>query len=206
VQRDQRNSINRDMASLFDKVQAQAFRSDVRRGTKRSLDWFREKVTLMTSVNRKRLLSDEALKQVNTPLIGRMFMYFYDPKHKKTLPFYDKFPLIIMVDKAPDGFYGINLHYLEPRLRAKFFDKLLEYSNNEKYDKTTRLKLSYDLLKNATKLSAFKPCYKRYLTKHIKSRISEVASSEWEVALFLPTEQFKKSGKDKVWKNSASQF
>ena len=194
------------MASLFDKFQAQAFRSDVRRGTKRSLDWFREKVTAMTQVSRQKLLTDDALKQVNAPLVGRMFMYFYDPKHKKTLPFYDKFPLIIMVDKAPGGFYGLNLHYLNPRLRAKFFDKLLEYSNNNKYDKTTRLKLSYQLLKGASKLSAFKPCYKRYLTKHIKSQISEVSASEWEIAIFLPTEQFQKSSKDSIWKNSELQI
>ena len=91
-------------------------------------------------------------------------------------------------------------------MRAKFFDKLLEYSNNKKYDKTTRLKLSYDLLKNAAKLSAFKPCYKRYLNKHVKSQISEVNASEWEIALFLPTEQFKKSGKDNIWKNSRSKI
>jgi hypothetical protein len=192
------------MASLFDKLQAQAFRSGVKSHTKKSLNWFRDRVTAMTSVNRNKLLSDSALNTVNTPLIGRMFMYFYDPKHKKTLPFYDRFPLIIMVDKAPGGFYGLNLHYLEPKLRARFFDKLLEYSNNDKYDKSTRLKMSYDLLKGATKLKAFKPCYKHYLTKHIKSKISEVPASEWEVAIFLPTEQFKKNSKDAVWKNSKS--
>ena len=134
------------MASLFDNLQAQAFRADIKRGTKSSIAWFRKKVADMTKISRTKLLNDEAVKQVSTPLVGRMFMYFYDPKYKKTLPYYDRFPLIIMVKKAPGGFYGINLHYLPPVLRAKFFDKLLDYSNNNKYNKSTRFKMSYDIL------------------------------------------------------------
>ena len=194
------------MASLFDNLQAQAFRADIKRGTKSSIAWFRKKVADMTKISRTKLLNDEAVKQVSTPLVGRMFMYFYDPKYRKTLPYYDRFPLIIMVKKAPGGFYGINLHYLPPVLRAKFFDKLLDYSNNNKYNKSTRFKMSYDLLNKTSKLSAFKPCYKKYLTKHIKSRISEISASEWEIAIFLPTEQFVKKGKNSIWKDSRSKI
>jgi hypothetical protein len=194
------------MASLFDNLQAQAFRADIKRGTKSSIAWFRKKVADMTKISRTKLLNDEAVKQVSTPLVGRMFMYFYDPKYKKTLPYYDRFPLIIMVKKAPGGFYGINLHYLPPVLRAKFFDKLLDYSNNNKYNKSTRFKMSYDLLNKTSKLSAFKPCYKKYLTKHIKSRISEISATEWEIAIFLPTEQFVKKGKNSIWKDSRSKI
>ena len=194
------------MASLFDNLQAQAFRADIKRGTKSSIAWFRKKVADMTKISRTKLLNDEAVKQVSTPLVGRMFMYFYDPKYKKILPYYDRFPLIIMVKKAPGGFYGINLHYLPPVLRAKFFDKLLDYSNNNKYNKSTRFKMSYDLLNKTSKLSAFKPCYKKYLTKHIKSRISEISATEWEIAIFLPTEQFIKKGKNSIWKDSRSKI
>ena len=194
------------MASLFDNLQAQAFRADIKRGTKSSIAWFRKKVADMTRISRTKLLNDEAVKQVSTPLVGRMFMYFYDPKYKKTLPYYDRFPLIIMVKKAPGGFYGINLHYLPPVLRAKFFDKLLDYSNNNKYNKSTLFKMSYDLLNKTSKLSAFKPCYKKYLTKHIKSRISEISATEWEIAIFLPTEQFVKKGKNSIWKDSRSKI
>lgn len=192
------------MASLFDQLNKQSTKSGIQKGTKKSLEWFKDRLAAITQVNRKSILNDDSLKSVSAPLVGRMFMYFYDPKHKKTLPYYDRFPLVIMVDKAPGGFYGLNLHYLEPRLRARFFDKLLEYSNNNKYDKTTRLKMSYELLTASSKMAAFKPCYKRYLTTHIRSKIAEVPASEWEIALFLPTEQFKKSSNSSVWKNSKS--
>jgi hypothetical protein len=190
--------------SFINKVKKEASAAGIKNNTKKSLKWFREKLRYMTGLSRTKVLKDEALKKINTPLVGRMFMYFYDPKYKKTLPFYDRFPLIIMVDKAPGGFYGLNLHYLDPITRAAFFDKLLSYTNNKKYDKTTKLRLSYDLLKGMSKLKAFAPCFKHYLTSNIKSQITEVPASEWEVAIFLPTEQFVKSDKAGVWKNSKS--
>lgn len=189
--------------SYFDKIQSAAFRSGVKPRTQESLNWFRTSLkNIVKRVNREQLLKDSNLNKVNKPLPGRMFMYFYDPKTKETLPYYDKFPLIIMVERAPKGFYGLNLHYISPKLRAKFFDKLLEYKNNEKYDSSTRLKLTYKFLKSASKLKEFKPCFKRYLTSNITSRISEVPSTEWEAALFLPTEQFVKNSKSSVWKSS----
>ncbi len=190
--------------SYFDQVKKEASAAGIKNNTKKSMKWFREKLIYMTDISRSKILKDSALQKANTPLVGRMFMYFYDPKHKKTLPFYDRFPLILMVDKAPGGFYGLNLHYLDPILRAAFFDRLLEFTNNKKYDKTTRLRLSYDMLKAASKLKEFEPCFKHYLTSNIKSQITEVPASEWEVAIFLPTEQFTKSSKANVWKNSKS--
>ena len=65
-------------------------------------------------------------------------MYFYDPKTKDTLPYYDRFPLTIMVGPAPKGFYGLNLHYLPLDIRARFLDSLLDTINNKRYDETTQ--------------------------------------------------------------------
>ena len=105
--------------SHFDKLQADAFRSGVQPRTEESLKWFKKRLSSITTINRNKILKDENLIKVNRPLTGRMFMYFYDPKTKETLPYYDKFPLIFMVGPAQGGFYGINLHYLPPQLRAK---------------------------------------------------------------------------------------
>ena len=33
---------------------------------------------------------------------GRMYNFFYDPKHERTLPYYDRFPLAIMIAMTPD--------------------------------------------------------------------------------------------------------
>ena len=188
--------------SHFDKLQADAFRSGVTPRTIESLKWFKKRLQNITRMNRNPILKDENLIKVNKPLTGRMFMYFYDPKTKQTLPYYDKFPLIIMVDRAPGGFYGLNLHYLDLKRRALFFDKLRDYLTNKKYNRTTKFRLSYSLLSGASKLKAFKPCFKRYLTSHIKSRVSEVPATEWEAALFMPTDQFVKNKRQSVWTKS----
>ena len=188
--------------SYFQKLEMQAFRAGVRPRTKDSLDWFRNRLKSVSRINRENILKDSTLKKVNTPLAGRMYMYFYDPKHKATLPYYDRFPLIILVDKVEGGFTGLNLHYLPPILRAKFFDRLTDFMTNKKYDNTTRFRLTYNFLQASSKLKEFKPCFKRYLTKQVQSRIVEIPAPEWEVALFMPTDKFVYNSRQTVWKKS----
>ena len=101
------------MSNLFQKLEFEAFRAGINPRTKEAQDWFRKKAQSMSRINRQDLLQDEQVKLVNrqNPLIGSMNMFFYDPKHKETLPYYDRFPLAIIVKPAPGGFYGLNLHY-----------------------------------------------------------------------------------------------
>jgi hypothetical protein len=148
------------------------------------------------------LISDDRLTQRNAPRPGKMFMYFYDPKTKATLPYYDTFPLILYVESAPGGFYGLNLHYLPPAPRAKLFDALLNTANNKKFNDSTRLKINYSILKSTSKYSAFAPCFKHYLSGYVKSKIVEVDAPEWPIAMFLPTESFRKASTSKVWSDS----
>lgn len=192
--------------SLFDKLQSQAFRAGVTARTDDARDWFRGKIKEIGTPNRQRLLKDPALTPSRRPRIGSMYMYFYDPKHRETLPYYDAFPLVLMVGPAPGGFYGLNLHYLSPVVRAKFLDKISNTLNNKRYDETTRLRITYDLLKSTRKYREFAPCFKHYLTKHVDSNIARVEASEWEIAIFLPTEQFRKKNKTHVWGASRKQF
>jgi hypothetical protein len=111
-----------------------------------------------------------------------------------------------MVSKAPGGFYGLNLHYLPLKQRAMFLDRLTEIANNKKFDETTRLKLNYSLLKSAKKYKYFAPCFKHYLTSQIDSKIVKVEASEWDIAIFLPTENFAKKTKGFVWKQSKRKY
>jgi hypothetical protein len=112
------------------------------------------------------------------------------------------FPLIFPVEMQNDGFLGINFHYLPLALRAKLMDALYTTINNRKYDDTTRVKISYDILKGVSKFNAFKPTLKKYLRTQIQSNFLQIASKEWDIALFLPTENFKKARKEQVWADS----
>lgn len=195
------------MSDIFKNVSKEAFKAGITPRTKESIEWFRKRAEDMGKItSRGQLMKEEELVLKNKSLNGQMLMYFYDPKHKETLPYFDKFPLTIVVDKAPDGFYGLNLHYLPPVLRAKLLDALMEITTNKKYDETTRMRFTYDKLKDASKFKWFKPCFKHYLTKHVKSRFAVVPASEWEIATFLPTADWKKSGQQKVWADSRKQI
>jgi len=189
------------MAGLFQKLEFEAFRKGITPRSKESRAWFMNKAKNL-NVSRSKLMKEEPIELRSRPAVGRMYMYFYDPKTKDTLPYYDRFPLIIMVGPAPRGFMGLNLHYLPLDVRAKFLDALLGTINNERYDESTRFRLSYDMLKRASRLKAFRPCLKRYLSSHVRSRLALVPAPEWEIATFLPTADFEKASSSEVYKDS----
>ena len=156
----------------------------------------------MRRVNRNEIMRSDSVKLANRKLVGSMQMFFYDPKHKGTLPYYDAFPLVIVIGPAKDGFLGLNLHYLPPVLRAKFLDALMDVTTNEKYDESTRFDITYDMLQKATKFKYFKPCVKHYLNKQVRSRFARIPAPEWEIATFLPTADWQKASGSQVYKDS----
>ena len=188
---------------LFDKFEQEAFRAGITARTKASMKWFRDNVS-NARVSRASLIADGPTRAGHQ--YGNMYNFMYDPKTKKSLPYYDRFPLCIPVQKAKGGFYGLNLHYLHPVIRAKFLDALYDITNNDKFDKTTKMKMSYSLLKSASNMRYFKPCFKHYLSEHVNSKLLLIEPADWEIAIFLPTESFRKVSKETVWKESRKMF
>ena len=189
--------------SLLSKFEGGLRFNEIESYTSKARTWYFNELKSMR-VNRQALLRDSETIKKSRPLPGRMFMFFYEPKHKDTLPYYDQFPLIIMVESAKPkkGFYGLNFHYLDYRKRAILLSRLIQYANNKRYDESTRLRLSYNLLKGASRLDAFKPCFKHYLPGQIRGQVKMVPADYWETALFFPSEQFKKETKASVFSKS----
>lgn len=187
---------------LSQKGKAEGIDDSVRQRDART--WFRNAAQDVRSVNRSRMLNDKenVVNSIDEKSIGKMYTFFYDPKHKDTLPYYDLFPLIFVVGPAKGGFMGINLHYLPPVLRAKLMDSLYQILNNNKYNDTTKLKISYQVLSSASRFRYFKPCLKHYLFDHVQSNYLNIEPRNWDSALMLPTEKFRKASADKVWRES----
>ena len=61
-------------------------------------------------------------------------------------------------------------------------------------------------MQGARKFRFYKPCFKHYLSAHIKSKLLLIEPADWEIAIFLPTESFRKVSKDTVWKESRKKF
>ena len=194
------------MASLFDTLQARAFRAGVTPRSKQSMLWFQNNVKKLGDVNQRSLLKDPALDVTKNPKPGDMMMYFYDPKFKEELPYYDRFPLTLLIQPAKGGFHGLNLHYLAPGVRARFLDELMELAPKNMNDTSRLVRLRYNLLKGAAKYKEFKPCFKHYLMNHVESQIVRVPMTEWEIAIFLPTEEFKKQKAQSVWRYSRKAY
>lgn len=191
------------MATLFDEILTKGVRTgQIPARTQAARTWYRDTAKEYRRVNDSKLIKSDTDRLTARPLVGQMYMYYYDAKHKETLPYFDRFPLVFPFKKVAGGFYGLNMHYLPLPLRAKLMDALYDTANNQRYDESTRLKLSYKLLDNAAKFQEFKPCIKRYLTSQLRSRFMYVYPSEWDVALFLPLERFQGASKTQVWADS----
>jgi len=188
------------MSNLFQTVEQEAFRAGIQPRTKESRDWFRKKVQNMR-VNRRQLMKEDPIELKSRTASGGMYMFFYDAKHRDKLPYWDAFPLVIVVGPAEKGFYGMNLHYLPIPLRAKFLDGLMDITNNKKFDESTKFSVSYDYLNRAAKLKYFRPCWKHYLTSQVEGKLAYVSAPEWEIATFLPTAQWR-GNKGQVYKDS----
>lgn len=167
-------------------------------------EWYR-KTAMKTSgarANPAQILKTAKGQSPSKTQIGGIYMFSYDPKEKKTLPYYDTFPVVIPIEPTSDGFLGLNMHYLPPKYRAFLMDRLMEVASDDRYDENTKLQLSYSMLKKASRYRYFEPCLKRYLNKHIRSRMIEVPADQWDIALFLPLERFQKANKRVVYAES----
>lgn len=186
-------------ANVFDNIITQGVRSgQIPARTNDARNWYRDTASNYGKVNERKLMRDGSDRLTSTILPGSMYMYHYTPKYKDTLPFYDRFPLIFPFRVESDRFWGLNLHYLPLTYRAKLMDALYDLANNTRFDESTRLRLSYSTLQRAAKFRYFAPCVKQYLKNQMDSRFLYIYPSEWDIALFLPTERFQKATKTRV--------
>ncbi len=164
--------------------------------------WILNKVKEFGGISSAKLLKDDSLIKETNGRPGYMYFFSYDAKYKDTLPFWDRYPLMILLDITSDGFSGLNIHYLPPIIRAQFLDKLMETSDNKNLTEKTKMNITYNMLKSIGKFKAFAPCYKNYLFSHVRSKMKRIPSYHWKTVSFLPVEQFQKKSKLTVWKNS----
>ena len=150
----------------------------------KSFDWYRKQVKDMTTPGAKSLITRG--KATLRPKYGMMNLFGYDAKHKATLPYYDKFPLIFPIEPAKGGFIGINFHYLPFGARVAFLKQLSQYATDENYDNQTRYNL--DWVNN----SYFRKTTKRYLNSQVRTSFLNIPADEMAIAIFLPVARFMK--------------
>lgn len=144
---------------------------------------------------------------VTKPQPGKLYAYIYDAKHKDTLPFWDRYPLIIYLGLGTQGtstlMYGLNLHYIPPKARQEFLEELLkQYANTPVISNNTKLKIRWSQVKG---FRGADKMIKAYIPGNIKGNLIEIKPSDWANVVLLPLQQFVSKGKrysaTSVWKS-----
>ena len=197
----QRNNVNSDPGykTLFERITAKTG------GEKKSLSWYRSAVRAEASSYKKnfdKYILNEKSDRVGAveeqdanqlrryPVQGHLYMFEYKAKMRH-LPYYDRFPLVYVLKATRSEFIGLNLHYLSPKKRIICTKKLMQ-----------------------GRIDIPKRCFHKYLQPHVDGLMLDLASSEWDTAILLPTEDFVKDingrafpiNKEDVWEETNEQF
>lgn len=175
--------------TLFNRYRDLAAKAEITLGTKESMNWFAQRIRKDSKIRNL----DRVTKglRANRIFPGSMVTYVYDPKYKDKLKFYDTHPLIVVLDIAKGGWYGANVHYLPPKMRAALFYEI-------EYNRKSMQQIASALETN----EMTKVCLKRYLFKQVKSTPITIPRDEWEIAIQLPFESFQKESIKNVWRDS----
>lgn len=163
----------------------------MRNSRAKSVRWFKELLGIMQESGPVRIDSFH----------GKLFLLAYDPKTKDKLPYYDIFPLVFPVEVESDGFLGINLHYLDPRLRKELFDSLILFGISAGAGEQIYLNFRYKHFNSFVARPLVEVCLKKYLFSHIHSW-TNIRPTEWENVVEMPLQSFQKRTSSSVWRTS----
>lgn len=181
------------MASILDTL------VDKQGDTTKSATWYKNAISSIGQrITAQKLLAQGKLSA--RPNIGLLNLFFYDPKYKETLPYYDTFPLVLPLDSIKGGFSGLNFHYLSPGLRLRLLENMQRYATNKDLTKA-RFDVSWARVKS---IPLSKATIKKYLYKHVRSSFLRIDLNQAAIACYLPVQQFQKRPASSVYAASRS--
>ena len=134
--------------------------------------------------------------------LGHMYFMNYDPKWKNTLKYYDRFPLVIPIEAWQRGFIGMNFHYLPYDLREALMKKLITRINLKEDTQRSYIDITYNDVKPFVRYKDVKPTIHKYDITYSSGTFIHIAADEWNTAIHLPVEDFRKASKGHVWMDS----
>jgi len=187
---------------------------------KKSRDYFIKKGQEIQNQRPERILLRKDIKenlQSQLPFKpGGIYLFNYQPKFAENaakLPYYDRYPLILLLDVQPNCLLGLNFHYLPYIERAILLTQLYNYLIEDNTEAESILgdkafiDITYDKAQTLTvPKNYWKPCFKKYLNTNINGRLLKIHPEEWDILLQLPIERFVRANKDTVWKESRTKW
>lgn len=185
-----------DKLSILEKIKL-----DPKYARNRSVDWYKQKMKELGANSptvKTDLINTTKSLQTNRLLPGAMHFFGYDPKYKEELPFYDMFPLTLVLNIEGKHFWGINFHYLGYNVRMKLYEKMYQIGYKSKLPTEQIMKLNWQLLGQAARFPEVRPAVKQYLFSHVKTKFIKIPVEDWATAIMLPVEKFAKKPFDQV--------
>ena len=180
------------MASVFDTIKQRAGDAE------KTATWYRSQVNKIASGATAGQLFRQG-KLNGRPSVGRLNLFGYNPKFRKTLPYYDIFPLVLPLEPIKGGFMGMNFHYLPPLLRFRLLERMQATATDQRFDSKTKFDVTYDDVKN---IKIVKPTIKKYLYSYVQTGFLRINADEAAVAIYLPVQRFKKASEAQVYSDS----
>jgi hypothetical protein len=145
-------------------------------GRKQSREWYR---TQLKNSAPKNIVTDERSDEVGDeldrdfnmvtsfPRLYNLMYYDYKAKWRRDLPYYDKHPLVFVLEIDGKSFFGVNLHYYTPEERMGIAMSLAE-----------------------DRIPKFTKGAHKYLLSEVRSPYLILAQKEWQTMSLLPVEEF----------------
>ena len=175
------------MANVYEKLFASSNYTINDLATKSSA-WFRQEAARLrkTPINTKSFIVADGGDIVKRIEIGRMYIFRYAPKYMDSLSVWDEYPLVLPFSGTPDGFIGINFHYLPYRHRAWVLDRPTRNVGSE----TKRLRVSWQILNSLSRADVGSWATHRYIMSNITTPLRLVNIDDYPKAILLPIAKF----------------
>lgn len=192
---------------LLEEFRTQRNKKDIDILTKKALNWFRLNVDKYVKKKETTYSKGAELGTPTfTPVVGRFYLYKYDPKWKDELPIYDIMPLVLITSVTENGWYGINFHYMPPIARYKIMSEMYKIQSNTVWIEKKKIQLSWAAAEKigaaVGKSKELNHSIKQYLSGHCRSALINIEPKHWDMVLFLPFQRFKfKDGAKPLYKD-----
>lgn len=157
---------------------------------KESYDWYKK---IVDSYRLKKDVSTGDFKAQERRAIkeGSFISFAYkNPvgKDKKSLRFYDEFPVDVILSIRGNSLLALNFHYIPPPMRFIVIKFILQL-NKQRIKAGKRLLLEYQMIKEFIKRNGLELMIHRYRVNRITS-LKYIKGSELKYIVSLPSERF----------------
>ena len=159
-------------------------------------EWFRSKAQKVSAGAARTAIFAADNRSTGVGVVGKLYVFNYEAKHDGILPMWDKYPLVLILEKKTDGFIGLNLHYLPRGQRGTLLYVFNKYKEKYQMQKgiVTGGHTNWDNLISSAgtqQLQSYpKRTIKRYLFSHVRSKLIEIYPEEYDKAVQLKIDEW----------------